>query len=143
MEVGCHLHVPVLFPRGNVPPPPQWSQFHWRWKGPASVGNQNFCRLPKIAIRSLNLRSKLKLHCLLGIIYFVCGYRRSQFSTWPRPALDSPSLLSNGYCGLYPWGKSDWSVKMTTHLQLVTSLTKSGSMEPLPPYVFRIQCAVN
>jgi hypothetical protein len=31
----------------------------------------------------------------------------------------SSSLVSNGYCGLFPLGKSGRSMKLTTHLQLV------------------------
>jgi hypothetical protein len=30
-----------------------------------------------------------------------------------------PSLLSNGYRGLFPWGLSGRGMKLTTHLQLV------------------------
>jgi hypothetical protein len=30
-----------------------------------------------------------------------------------------PSLLSNGYQELFPWGQSGWSVKLTIHLRLV------------------------
>jgi hypothetical protein len=40
-------------------------------------------------------------------------------------------LLSNEYWGLFPWGKSGWGVKMTTH-QLVPRSRKCGSIHPFP-----------
>jgi hypothetical protein len=43
-----------------------------------------------------------------------------------------PNLLSNGYWGLFSGGKSGWSVKLTTHLQLVPRSRKYGSIHPLP-----------
>jgi hypothetical protein len=43
------------------------------------------------------------------------------FSSPPRPERlwDPPSLLSSEYRVLFPWGKSDRGVKLTTHLHLV------------------------
>jgi hypothetical protein len=43
-----------------------------------------------------------------------------------------PNLLSSGYRGLFPRGKSDRGVKLTTHLQLVPRSRKRGSIYPLP-----------
>jgi hypothetical protein len=43
-----------------------------------------------------------------------------------------PSLLSNGYRGLFPWGLSGRGVKLTAHLQLVPRLRKCVSIHPLP-----------
>jgi hypothetical protein len=44
-----------------------------------------------------------------------------------------PSLLSNGYWRLFPQGKSDRGVKLTTYLWLVPRSRKCGSLHPLPP----------
>jgi hypothetical protein len=43
-----------------------------------------------------------------------------------------PSLLSNGYWGLFPRGWSDRGVKLTTHLELVPMSRKCGSKHQLP-----------
>jgi hypothetical protein len=43
-----------------------------------------------------------------------------------------PSLISNGYGGLFTWGYSGRGVKMTIHLQLVPRLRIRESMHPLP-----------
>jgi hypothetical protein len=43
-----------------------------------------------------------------------------------------PNHLSNGYRGLFRRGLSDQCVKPTTHLQLVPSSRKHGSIDPLP-----------
>jgi hypothetical protein len=43
-----------------------------------------------------------------------------------------PTLLSNGYRGLFPRGKSGRGVKLTIHLQLVPRSRKCGSIHPLP-----------
>jgi hypothetical protein len=43
-----------------------------------------------------------------------------------------PSLLSNGYQRLFPRGYGGQGVKLTTHLQLVPSSRKLGSVHPLP-----------
>jgi len=53
-----------------------------------------------------------------------------------------PSLLSNGYQGLFPWGQSGRGVKLTTHLHLVPGSRKSGAIPPLPQYVFMAWCSV-
>jgi hypothetical protein len=42
-----------------------------------------------------------------------------------------PNLLSNWYWGLFPRGLSGRGVKLTTHLQLVPSSRKCGSIHPL------------
>jgi hypothetical protein len=44
-----------------------------------------------------------------------------------------PSLLSNGYRGLFRWG-----VKLTTHLQLMQRSRKRGSIHPLPHTAFMV-----
>jgi hypothetical protein len=42
-----------------------------------------------------------------------------------------PSLLSNGYRGLFPRGQSGRCVKLATHVQLVPRSRKRGSIHPL------------
>jgi hypothetical protein len=44
-----------------------------------------------------------------------------------------PSLLCNGYWGLYPRGKSGRGVKLTAHLQIVSRSRERGFIHPLPP----------
>jgi hypothetical protein len=43
-----------------------------------------------------------------------------------------PSLLMNGRRKLFPLGQSRWSVKLTTHLQLVPRSRKLESVYPIP-----------
>jgi hypothetical protein len=43
-----------------------------------------------------------------------------------------PSLLSNGYLGLFSRGQSGRGVKLTTHLHLVPRSRIRGSIHPLP-----------
>jgi hypothetical protein len=55
---------------------------------------------------------------------------------------DPPRLLSNGYQGLFPWGKSGLSVKLTTHLHLVPSSKNTWSYISIPQYAFMAWCLV-
>jgi hypothetical protein len=43
-----------------------------------------------------------------------------------------PSLLSNGYWGLFPWGYSGWGVKLTTHIHLVARSKNEWSYTSTP-----------
>jgi hypothetical protein len=43
-----------------------------------------------------------------------------------------PSVLSNGYRGIFPGGYNDRGVEVTSHLQLVTRSRIHGSIHPLP-----------
>jgi hypothetical protein len=43
-----------------------------------------------------------------------------------------PSLLSNGYRGLFPRGLNGWGAKLAIHLYLVPKSRKCGSIRPLP-----------
>jgi hypothetical protein len=62
------------------------------------------------------------------------GRVKSSFSPRRRDRLwCPPSLLTNGYGGLFPRGLSGRGVKMTSHLQLVPRSRKYGSIHPLPP----------
>jgi hypothetical protein len=56
------------------------------------------------------------------------------FSSSRRPdrPLGPPSLLSNGYRGLFSRRLSGGSMKLTTHLQLVSRSRKCRSIHPLP-----------
>jgi hypothetical protein len=56
------------------------------------------------------------------------------FSSPPRPERFwcPPSLLSNGYQGLLPWGWRDRGVKLTTHLHLVPRSKNEWSYTSTP-----------
>jgi hypothetical protein len=60
------------------------------------------------------------------------------FSSPPRPdRLGSPpSLLSNGYQGLFPWRQSGRGVKLTTHPHVAPNLGICGAISLLPKYAF-------
>jgi hypothetical protein len=55
-----------------------------------------------------------------------------------------PSLLSNGYRGLFPRWQIGRSVKQTTHLQLVPRSRTRGSIHPsTPPYILLAKCLIS
>jgi hypothetical protein len=60
------------------------------------------------------------------------------FSSPPRPEWPRgpPSLLSNGYQGLFHWEWSGRDVKLTIHLHLVPRSRMRGAIPPLPQYAF-------
>jgi hypothetical protein len=51
-----------------------------------------------------------------------------------------PCLLSNRYRGLFPRGKSNWSVKLTTTAS--AEVKNGGAVLPLPPYIFMAWCLI-
>jgi hypothetical protein len=53
-----------------------------------------------------------------------------------------PSLLSKGYQGLFPWGWSGRSVKLTAHLHLVPRSRMRGAIPPLLQHAFTAWCSV-
>jgi hypothetical protein len=53
-----------------------------------------------------------------------------------------PSLLSNGYQGLIPWGWSSQGVKLTTHLHLMLRSKNAWSCISTPQYAFMVWCSV-
>jgi hypothetical protein len=61
------------------------------------------------------------------------------FSSPPRPdrLWDPPSLLSNGYQGLFPWG-----MKLTTHVHLMPKSIMRGAILSLPQYNSMAWCSM-
>jgi hypothetical protein len=57
------------------------------------------------------------------------------FSPPPRPERlwGLPTLVSNGYQGLFPWGLSGRGVKLTSHLHLVQRSKNEWSYTSTPP----------
>jgi hypothetical protein len=68
---------------------------------------------------------RVGVRVLVGSRIFSSPRRLDQF--W-----DPPSLLFNGYRGLFHRGYSSRSVKLITQLQLVPRSRKCGSIYPLP-----------
>jgi len=54
-------------------------------------------------------------------------------SPCPERFWGPPSLLSNAYQGLFPWGYSDRGVKLTTRPHLVTRSKNAWSYTVTPP----------
>jgi hypothetical protein len=81
---------------------------------------------------------------MIGVLGFDPGEGWEFFSSAPRPERlwDPPSLLSNGYQGLFPCGQSGRDVKLTTHLHLVPRSKNEWSYTSTPQYVFMEWCLV-
>jgi len=63
-----------------------------------------------------------------------CGLSKLSLSKMDYILLicSTPSLLSNGYQGLFPWGYSGWGLKLTTHLHLVPRSRILAAIPQLP-----------
>jgi hypothetical protein len=58
------------------------------------------------------------------------------FTTMSRMALGPTQPPIQWYKGLFPWGKSDWGVKLTTHLHIVLRSKNEWSYTSTPQYAF-------
>jgi hypothetical protein len=108
----------------------------WRMEDKKTRYQQNCSLLNKIHVMNNGLYQmglqkkwghildKLKIKPL---IYYIQSYQRS--------------LLSSGYQGLFPWGKSGRGVKLTTHLHLVPRSRMHGAIPSFPQYTFISWCS--
>jgi hypothetical protein len=69
-------------------------------------------------------------------------YMRTKWQTSTQPPWGPPSLPSNGYQGLFPWGYSGRGAKLTTHLHLVPKSKNAWSYTSTPQYAFMAWCLV-
>jgi hypothetical protein len=49
-----------------------------------------------------------------------------------------PSLLTNSYSSPFPWGRSDWCMKLTNHFHLGLKLRMCDTTPPTPLYNFMV-----
>jgi hypothetical protein len=73
--------------------------------------------------------------CTIGVLGFDSWRGLEFFSSSPRQdrLWVPPSLLSNGYQRLFPWGKNGRGVKLTTHLHLLLRSKNEWSYSSTPP----------
>jgi hypothetical protein len=64
--------------------------------------------------------------------YIRCSVSCFTFAYRPDRLWGPTSLLSNGYCGLFPWGYNGRDLKLTVHFRLVPRSRKRASIHPLP-----------
>jgi hypothetical protein len=109
----------------------------WVSWGPISLYSKNKEQVAPSTFRTYGGRPRLKYRptCIKGFNEFhpslLEQYVEPKVMGMPSQGFMKqklyPSLLSNGYRGLFPR-----STKLTTHLQLVPSSRKCGSMHPFP-----------
>jgi hypothetical protein len=79
---------------------------------------------------------------MIGVTSPGRGWKSLSSPPCPDRLWGPPSLLSNRYQGLLPWGQSYRGVKLTTHPHLVPRLRMRGAILPLPQYAFTTWCSV-
>jgi hypothetical protein len=72
----------------------------------------------------------------------VSAEQASPLSQRPDRLCYPPSLLSNGYRGIFPQRLSGRRVNLSIHLHLVPKLRMRGAILSLPQYVFMVWCLV-
>jgi hypothetical protein len=80
----------------------------------------------------------------IGVLRFDSQRGWEFFSLPPRQEWlwGPPSLISNGYQRLFPWGQNGRGVNLTTHLHLVLRSKNEWSCASTPQYAFMAWCSV-
>jgi hypothetical protein len=124
-----------------------WISLHRFDVKPVRNSTARFGRILTRKDGALNVRSTLRMRFCAAyissfkILFSVLGYIMLSFERiWvSMGVVRHPASYP---MGLFPWGYSGRSVKLTTHLHLVSRSRRRGNILPLPQYVFMVWCLV-